>query len=51
MSRQPRPSKYQVQHRGTSGGPKFSSLWEALRYIAHCLKHGNDSMTINKLEA
>lgn len=45
----PRVNKYQVNHAGTSGGPKFTSLTEALAYIAHCMKNGNNFMTIARL--
>ena len=41
--------KYQVNHEHHSGGPKFTSLWEALRYVAHVLKNYDaDSVTISK---
>ena len=48
--KKPRPMKYEVNHAHTSQGPKFSSLTEALDYIRHCMKSGNNShMTITKL--
>lgn len=37
---------YHVEHKGHSGGPTFTSLWDAVRFIAHCMKNGNDQMTI-----
>jgi hypothetical protein len=47
--RRPRADRYEVNHPMTSGGPKFSSLSEALRYIAHAIQNGNASMTISNL--
>ena len=44
-----RTEKYQVNHPYTSGGPKFSSLSEALAYIRHALQNGNEYMTISRL--
>jgi hypothetical protein len=41
--------KFQVLRPRHSGGPKFSSLTEALAYIRHSLKSGEDSMSIGKL--
>lgn len=41
--------KYRVNHPRHSGGPTFTSLTEALRYIAHCIQNGNEYMTIIKL--
>ncbi len=48
-TRRPRPHKFQVNHPMTSGGPTFSSLSEALRYIAHAIQNGNDSMSIRNV--
>ncbi|WP_181376073.1 hypothetical protein [Ochrobactrum soli] len=46
----PRPMKYQVNHAMRSGGPKFSSLTEALAYIRHCMNQDhNSAMTISKI--
>jgi hypothetical protein len=45
-----KPLRYQVNHPDTSGGPKFSSLTEALAYISHCIRNGNRYMTISNLK-
>lgn len=47
----PRVDKYQVNHARTSGGPKFTSLSEALHYIRYCMREGssNDTMIISKI--
>ena len=48
--KKPRPMKFQVNHAMHSGGPKFSSLTEALAYIRHCMSQENNStMTISKI--
>lgn len=44
-----RTMRYEVNHSGTSNGPKFSSLTEALAYINHCMKNGNSFMSIHKI--
>lgn len=44
-----KPYLYQVNHARTSGGPKFTSISEAVKYIAHCMKEGEPQMTIFKL--
>ena len=51
QKRQQREFKFQVNHPMHSGGPKFTSLSEALRYLAHCMKegNGNDYMTIARI--
>lgn len=47
--RKPRPQFYQVNHARTSGGPKFSSITEALRFIAYAMRNGNDYMSISRI--
>lgn len=48
--RGPRVDKYQVNHARTSGGPKFTSITEALHYIRHCMADcDNDTMIISKI--
>jgi hypothetical protein len=49
MPNKPKVYKYQVSHPMHSGGPKFTCLTEALAYMAHAIRNGNDYLTLIKL--
>lgn len=50
MAKRPQKMKFQVNHPHHSGGPKFSSLTEALRYIAFVMRDGETKfMTVSRI--
>lgn len=45
---------YKVGHAGVSSTTDFTSIWEAVRYIVHCIHNqtfGRDAITIWRTEA